>query len=545
MVGKEIHYNPVQLKVNAIKPKELVAIVARATGKTQGILAPRIAECVVHMPESTNGIITSTYKNFKTFVLGSLVSGWKALGFREWKKETGGHFTFGHNPKFPNPEYRVDDWTHIIHWYNGSICSLISQDRPGIGAGMSMQSLHGDEAYQLKEDRLKEYTFPALRGMPKYSKLIYYKMKTFTSSMPNTPDGYWLFKYQDKCFQDVIDYMFQVYLKIIDNEAKIADDDYGGTYKLQLGQENRQLNELLNELRKDCVYYIEADSFENYHILGESFFKDQKRDLPQHLFDSQILNLRPKGIELGQRFYGRLSDRHFYTDYDNEYFDKFTLELPSENDTCLGDLDCNRSYPLILTLDYGGKINSALICQEKPRIDSFNFLKEFFAEQQNKEHIEHCMQKVCDYYAPMTNRDIDFYDDVNGNKPMANSADTLRQTAVKVLERNGFNVYVKSGSTNPTHKDKWGLINAALSENDLRYPKVRINEGNCPNLKTALYSTPIRNVMGKLEKVKSSETNDKVDQKTATHITDAFDYVYYQLYKNKEMYMGGSGDTIY
>ena len=105
-------------------------------------------------------------------------------------------------------------------------------------------------------------------------------------------------------------------------------------------------------------------------------------------------------------------------------------------------------------------------------------------------------------------------------------------------------MYVKSGSINPTHKDKWGLINTALSENDLRYPKIRINEANCPNLKTALFSTPIRNTMGKLEKVKESERNDKIDQKTATHITDAFDYVYYQLYKDKQQYLGGSGDTL-
>lgn len=543
METKKIHYNPLQLKINALKPKELVVIAGRATGKTQGILSPRIAECIVYMPLSTNGIITSTYKNFKTYVLGSLVSGWKALGFREWKKETGGHFTFGRNDKFPMPEYRVDDWTHVIHWWNGSICSLISQDRPGIGAGMSMQSLHGDEALQLKEDRLKEYTFPALRGMPMYRDRVHYKMKTFTSSMPNTPDGYWLFKYEQKFAKDVVEYMYELYFKILDNKKKMKVTT-SINYANQLSQEVNKMELDLHVLRQECTYYVEADSFENYHILGDDFFRDNKRDLPQHLFDSQVMNQRPKGIELGKRFYGRLSDKHFYTDYDNEYFDKFAIHLPNEDDTCLGDLDCNRNYPLILTLDYGGKINSALVCQEKPRIDSFNFLKEFFAEQLNHEHIEHCMQKICNYYAPMSNRDIDFYDDVMGNKPMANSADTLRQTAIKVLERNGFNVYVKSGSINPTHKDKWGLINTALSENDLRYPKIRINEANCPNLKTALFSTPIRNTMGKLEKVKESERNDKVDQKTATHITDAFDYVYYHIFKDKQHYLGGSGDIL-
>lgn len=539
----EIHYNPVQLKINALKPRELIVIAGRGTGKTQGILAPRIAECVVNMPTSTNGIISSTYKNFKTFVLGSLVSGWKALGFREYRKEFGGHFTFGRNDKFPMPDAKVDDWGNIIHWYNGSICSLISQDRAGIGAGVSMQSLSGDEAYQLKEQPLKDFVFPTMRGLLPYKNSIYYKRKTFTSSMPNTPDGYWLFKYDNYNDSDLINYMYELYFKIQENNAKIEDETYSNKYKLQLSQENETLMNILNKIRRHCTLYLEADSYENFHILGDSFFRDLKRDLPQHLFDSQVLNLRPKGIELGKRFYGRLDERHFYTQYDYQYLDKHHIIMP-EDDTCLGDLDCSRNMPLKISMDYGGKINSLIVCQDKPRLDAFYVLKEFFSEQINKEHIEHVMTKFCDYYKPMTNRDIDFYDDVMGNKPMANSAETLRQTAVRILQDNGWYVNVKPSTFNPTHKDKWGLINLALAERDIRLPKIRINESNCPNLKVALFSTPIRNVMGKLEKVKDSERNDQIDQKQATHITDAFDYIYYNMHNNPMVELAGAGDTI-
>lgn len=542
---KQIHFNNPQLLANGLKAKELVAIMARATGKTQGVLAPRISECLIHMPTSTAGIITATYKNFKTYVLGSLVSGWRSLGFKEWNKENGGHYTFGRNPNFKMPEFRVDDWTHIIHWYNGSICSLISQDREGIGAGMSMQSLHGDEAYQLKEDRLKEYTFPAMRGLLKYEDSIYYKMKTFTSSMPRTPDGYWLFKYEQKMDKDVIKYMFEIYCKILENNEIINDETKSESYRRQLFYENRTLQEILDSLRKISIHYMESDTFENFHMLGDSFFRDAKRDLPAHLFDSQILNLRPKGIELGRRFYGRLRDFHFYTDYDNVYFDKFALQLPNEDDNCLGDLDCNRHFRLILSIDYGGKINSMLVCQDKPNIDSFNVLKEFFSEQQEQEYIDHLVDKFANYYNPMVNRDIDLYDDVQGNKPMANSAETLRQRLKRLLESKGFNVFIRTGSTNPTHKDKWAFINDALHEKDIRVPKIRINEANCPHLKIALFNTPIKSVMGKLQKDKSGELSDSLDQKDAPHITDAFDYVYYQKYKSKSIEMGGMGDMVF
>lgn len=362
--------------------------------------------------------------------------------------------------------------------------------------------------------------------------------------MPRTPDGYWLFKYEQKMDKEVVKYMFELYCKILENNEKIENEFLTESYRTQLHYENETLQEILDELRKICIYYMEADTFENYHMLGDSFFRDAKRDLPAHLFDSQILNLRPKGIELGKRFYGRLRDHHFYTDYDNVYFDKFALELPKEDDNCLGDLDCNRHYPLIMSLDYGGIINSMLICQDKQKIDTFLVLKEFFSEQLEEEYVDHLINKFCDYYEPMVNRDIEFYDDVQGNKPMANSAKTLRETVIALLESRGWNVYVKSGSINPTHKDKWGFINQALYEKDLRVPKIRINEANCPHLKIAMFNTPIRNTMGKIEKVKSGERSDVLDQKDAPHITDAFDYVYYRKYKHQLIEMGGGGDML-
>jgi hypothetical protein len=542
-IPRKIYHNPVQIKVGVINAKITVIIGGRALGKTSGIHAPRTAKCMTKMPKSSNAFVSRTYRQFKSRIMGSLLSGWRDLGFREWTEAEGGHFTIGKkNPKFPTPKFDIGDYSNCVHWFTGAIMVLISQDRPGDGNGTNIQSLAGDEAYQLDKRGLDEDIIPAMRGFSEYSKLTEYKMITLTTSMPLTPDGAWLFDYEKQTDPLLNKYIMEVYGQWYKTYFKLANPqkEYSEIYIQQLQSELKILEEILNEQRDDYTYYLEADSFENYHVLGEKYFKTQRRILDNNVFDSQILNLRPEGIDKGKRFYGMLSTTHFYYDYNNPYYDKFDIILPDSNgnftedldSNCLGDLDCDRNNPLEISLDYGGRINSMVICQEKK--DSFNVIKELFAEQSEGEWLDHLIEKFNSYYDPMTCRTIYFYDDVNGNKSQANTNETLRQTAVRLLTEGGWIVHIMSDKTNPFHQDKWEFINLALFEKDKRLPLIRINEGNCPDLKIAMFNAPLKiGEKGKKQKNKNSESfGSKTPQRQATHITDAFDYIYFNKFRD-------------
>jgi hypothetical protein len=546
---REIYYNPVQMKVNTINARNTILIGGRALGKTTGIHGPRTTSCLIKMPGSGNGFISRTYKQFKTRILGSLVSGWKDLGFEEYNEKTGtGHFTIGKkNKNWPSPQYAIGDYTQAIHWFTGAVIVLISQDRAGDANGSNIQSLHGDEAFQLDKEDLDENVIPALRGLPMYSNLSEYKSITLTTSMPLTPDAAWLFDYAKETDPEINEYIMQVYgswyrlyMKILNDKDSYTEKTLQ-TYLVHLSK----LENLLNELRTDYTYYLEADSFENFHVLGEKYFRTQRRILSEEKWLTQIENKRPAGITPGKRFYAQLNAKHFYINYHNPYFDNF-IYLPSEKDTCLGDADCNRNQPLEICLDFGGRINSLTVHQEKLSTDEFCTLKEFFAEQ--PEYLNHLVNRFNKYYEPMNKKEAIVYYDVNGKKHIAQSDETDIQSVQRMLIDLGWEVTLVDIDTNPTHDDKFEFINLILSEQDRRLPKWRIHEANCPNLKIALFNAPLKiNERGRKVKNKSSERMDsKTPQTQATHVTDTCDYILFRKYRAKiEESVTGFGTTLF
>lgn len=547
---RKIYYNPLQIKVNIINARNTIVVAGRATGKTTGIHAPRTAACIMKMPGSSNGFISRTYKQFKTRILGSLVSGYKDLGFKEFNEKTKeGHFVIGkRNREWPSPKYAIGDYSQAIHWFNGSVMPLISQDRPGDANGSNLQSLHGDEAFQLNKDDLDENVIPALRGLSEYSNLSEYRSITLTTSMPLTPDAAWIFDYEKETDPELNEYIMQVYGVWYKKYMALQhnSDKYTEATIRQYNSELNQLQDLLNELRTDYTYYAEADSFENYHVLGEKYFRTQKRILSNEKWLTQIENKRPGGIEIGKRFYPQLASKHFYVDYNNPYFEQFQITLPSEKDTCLGDADCNRTQPLLISIDFGGRIQSMVVAQEKNNIDQINVLKEFYAEQ--PEYIKHLVDYFNKYYEPMSCRDIEVYYDVSGKKHIGQSSETDIETVQRMLVECGWNVNLIEIETNPLHDDKFEFINSLLSEQDRRIPVLRIHEQNCPNLKVALFNAPIKlSSRGKKEKDKSSERlGSKTAPKQATHITDALDYLLFRRYRFKiEEDLNQGGITLY
>jgi hypothetical protein len=526
MSERTLHYNKMQLRAFLIGAPTLYCIAGRGTGKSTGVIAPRMADCCISMPRSNNGLLAKTYKQIKTRTLPATVSGWKKLGFIQDL-----HFVIGRRAdkklRFAEPDEPPADWENVIHWFTGSIISMSSQDRKNDSNGLNLQSLHGDEAKLLDYEDLLESIMPTLRGMPQYRDMPQYRMITWTTDMPTTPEAKWLLDAEEFNEPETNELIIQLQLKLQDCYAAMKRAKSPRTFT-QLEWDMNSINNKIKALRKGLTHFLEASSFDNIDVLGIDYIKTQRRNLPDFIFETSILNKRPEALEHGRRFYPQLNKHHFYTDFNYSYFDntKIDIQVP---DSSIGDLDCNSNQPLDLVIDWGGKINSMLVCQEDNQHHRYNILNEFFAIQ--PDIIHDLIDKFDLYYAHHTERIIYLYYDRNGNTNVANSKETYAELVERLLYEKRWIVRLMSFDENPQHRDKYEFINLMLSEQDARLPKVRINEENCPNAKIALYNTPIKLIAGELKKDKGSERSDIIPQEQATHVTDCFDIVLFSKFR--------------
>lgn len=515
MIIKPVYYNPFQLKCALLQPKELTVIGGRAVGKSTRIISTRTSECALEMPGSTNGIIAKNNVQNMTRIMPAVTSGWRDMDFQE-----GIHWTFGRADKklrFEAPAVTPLIWERTIHFFTGAVFPLVSQERRGNAAGFSFQSLHGDEAWMLKYDELKEGAFPAMRGLAKYADKVHYKMKTFTSSMPVTPAGSWLFDVEKNMDKEGLELMWM----LIHDMQKL--DPNGRLYA--------EYAAMLHKLRCSNPIYLETSSFDNIDVLRPEYFTTAWRDLDPITFKTQILNIRPTKVE--DSFYPNLTGKNFYEgQYKSTHYDVIPLSsISEEHVNSLGDEDCLPHLPLLVSIDWGGNINSMVVAQEDLNTNTIRIIKEFFVTK--PEYILHLIQNFSKYYKYHPERLVRLFYDRNGKSPVGNSAETYADYAIRLFYENDWAVVdMEMDGKNPDHSDKFEFFKLLFGERDARLPKVLINEDNCPSLKISMENaeTIIRN--GRVEKNKNSERSKYILPQFATHLSDAGDYLLYKKYRH-------------
>src|SRR5690606_19505746 len=125
------------------------------------------------------------------------------------------------------------------------------------------------------------------------------------------------------------------------------------------------------------------------------------------------------------------------------------------------------------------------VSQHITSINTLNFIKEFYAKPSEGEKLSDLVKKFIDYYEPhkASCNVVHLYHDRSGYKEEANSKTTLAEDVENLLKAAGWKVINKTPNTNnPGHILKYRLIEAILSETDIRLPFVRINADRCPNL---------------------------------------------------------------
>ena len=505
------YFNDAQLYPLYMSPRDLVCEMGRGTGK--GLIdATRQLQVFQWMPGSCTGFVSPSYKKCLTTTLPSLLVHWERWGY---KRDV--HYTVGKKPwkalKWKDPIFTPQNWENCIGFYNGSVCQIVSQDRDGSSAGLSLDHILIDEAKYVDFEKLKNETFQTNRGNEMYFKHCHlHHGLTITCDTATTKKGSWFMNYekeQDRELVKCLEGMVYQHWKI--RQRMQQHPERSEYYR----QELRRLEHDMFILRKNCLLYCRYPSLYNLAVLGLDFIKRMKRDLPALTFATSIM-CKHIGI-LRDGFYGQLRE------HVNLYTAPNTSRLSLQNiqnieDNCLLDADCDPNAPLIIAFDANTNINWLVVGQVG--IDGKLYvLKSFYVKYQTLDAV---VSLFTEYYRYHKNRQVYFVFDstFKGQGYGANNNEDFYVLISNLLSAAGW-VVEQVFIGNPMHHvDKYHLINRMLVGKASH--QVFINRDNNEDLLLSIQTAAIYNEHKDKRGEKLAETEeDKLEARTDG--SDAFD----------------------
>lgn len=552
---EKYYMNNVQLLANIIDPNMLYAEWARATGKTEGVIVPRLIRVANDMPGELSFLVHKTYVALMTNVWPNIQASFSrpviVNGKQRAMLEYGIDYVVGESKlpsHFRRPRYPIAYAKHSVIFRNGAHLQLVSSDQPESVAGRNAVHAFVEEMKHNSGEKLKSRLFPSLRGGgAEIRKSAYYEGVTGVSDTARVDLGEdaWFEEYENKMDKQLIDEIANVSFALNQSSYKI--------YKLkaelrntknpvlieQIRLENQRLQSFiarwkprLADMRRNAIYYIRASSFCNKDILGAKFFKTQLDTLDMDEFLTAICAIRHKEVT-----------NKFFTTYDHErhqfkdsYIYNQILKLDLKDMFTLTARylkHYNKREPLFVGYD-PGNFSSLIVGQKKEYGRRFDIIKEFWAyipdDQQSLAN-----QMYSFFGTDAVNKVIHLYPDRAGNKTREEieqiTTDSLAMKAA--LESYGFSVILyNEGAPIIYHWQQFRLCQLLFGEKLSSLPIVRIDENECPNLCSAILISPLKRTNGKIELDKSSEVKESTRRRPGltTQLPSAMIYLLYGLY---------------
>lgn len=508
------YFNDAQQYLLAMMTRDMVVTAGRGFGK--GILhAYRMLRYFQTMPGCNIGIVAANCKRCLTNTLPSFLIHWERWGYKR-----GIHYAIGMKPQkswnWKKPIFEPANYENIITFYNGSIATIISQDRPGTSNSLSLDGLDIDEAKFIDFEQLKDETFQANRGNEMYfGRCSLHHGMLITCDMPTTKAGRWFLKYENDMNKDLIRTIEGLVYEIWRVKQKCASSE---AYAARHQKELFKLNTMLEQLRSQALLYKEYSSVENLALLGSDYLKRMKRELPALTFATSIMSMRLDFSMDG--FYNGFTQRNLYSSANKDYIDSLNYQFDPRTDKpdCRMDGDLDMSSPLIIAFDYNALINWLVVGQIDANND-LRVIKSFFVKYDRK--IPQLLDDFSEYYRFMIYKKIIFYYDataVGNNYALKN--DDFHTYIRKRLKAKGWQVKEIYIGKPMAHHLKQFLIYRMMVGRAVH--SVYINRDNNEDLVIAIQAAGIYNG-GKDkrgEKLAETET-DRLEARTDG--TDAFD----------------------
>ena len=517
---KKVYLNRVQNYIFQIAPKDLNLVGSRRFGKSEGVGMPVILRNIQAMPRSNGAIVATTYKQALTRTLPATLHALSRMNYIE-----GVHYYVGKRaPKkanFKEPYIIPRNWDYIIHWYNGSINTIISQDIAFSSNSLTLDYVFADEAKTLNYEKLVNETLPANSGLHYFKDCPWHTGTTFISDMPTNKAGEWFLK------------------KVEDMDPELLKLVEGIIYQIWLLKQKPNANlphiqSKINALNKELSFYrsklslfMVVNILDNLEIVGVQYVEDMFRNLPPHVFLSAILSLKVRSVE--RLFYAALDKRkHYYTAVNNSFLERFrktdgSIDIKKASSykyNCEQDLDIDKNKPLCIAFDTNININWVCVGQPDHLNNKIKVINSLYVKTPMM--LPELIQKFANYYSVLQNKHVVFYYDhtfLQGKS--ATNSETFADTIIRVLQENDFYVTEVYIGQAEKHDIKHKAIDMALKNQKGLMPL--FNELNNEDLITALEKAGTKLTARGWGKDKSEEKLPDKDENPTEHRTDATD----------------------
>lgn len=544
---KFLYLNPAQLITYNFGARETSIRGGRGIGKTT-IIALRYLNCAQSIPRGTGLFLGNSIKQLYTKTVPSMVKSIEQLtGLKE-----GIHFVRGHAPKnmnFKEPLTKPRVWENVIHFYNGNVCFLISMEVRASANSFNAAYLLSDETRYLPWAKVKEEVLPALRGgvfdHPGWKEELnpYYLSSFFVSDAAITVKQAEWEKEEEHQTEKINERIASMLAELnVCPELAYAE----------------KFIRRLNKLRCHSRAFFNFSSIENIEILGESYIRKLKRQMPPLLFNIQIMGQK-KGVSKDGYYCNFDIDVHGYTareaDQTNALYNKFSkkfvsqmydggstrrveyetidLEETGKIKNCVLDTDCLPGQPLRIAFDYGANL-SAVVTGQTYRMDgteSLVILSSMYVANERK--LRALCGDWCRYYEPhrQTCNDVFYYYDATAKQGGSYATENAEETkfyyvVTEELKKRGWNVRPVEMGRPMAHNQKYQFINDVLIGR--QKPFLRVNKEMNDYLIVAMENARVKMGRNGFEKDKSQEKYQSEDgvagpRETRTDITDALD----------------------
>jgi hypothetical protein len=519
MERKRYYLNPGQQELLAIGANSETIIASRRWGKSDGVIGPRMLRNAQAMPRSAGAIYAATFQQALSRTLPAAV---QALTRMNYKNEV--HYYIGRKApakaQFKLPYIEPQSWDHVIHWYNGRIQHILSQDVRFSANSLTLDDLMIDEGRSINPDKLMDEVVPAVSGMiGHFNRVPWHKGITVVSDMPQGKRGEWLLLRKKMMDKELVEAIKGTLFEI----ARFSKDEK--KFRSVINEQRRELN----FLRKHLHYYREFDSIDNLELLGESYIAKMKRELTPIVFQTSILNRHLTKLVNG--FYANLNDKlHYYDAFDNTFLNnqrnKFgSLDLALiKSSHYLQDADVDRKGPLCVALDYNANINWIVTGQVYEQ--ELRTLKSMYVKNDRK--VRELIADWCEYYqAHQAKTVVYYYDETALQGSYATTRETFADIVMYELRKKGWTVVQKYIGKPMRHALKHQYINDALTGRKYLFPT--FNRSNNEQLLPALEQAGIRTGRNGFEKDKAGEKLPDTDEdplELRTDGTDAWDTLF-------------------
>ena len=153
MEKQQIYLNKGQIKLRDYAPNSKTVVASRRFGKTHGSQGPELERDIRYMPSGAGALYQASHKQLLIRTLPETLTFLERRGYREDV-----HFFVGREAPdwmhFKQPFVKPRKWDSAVHFFNGTVIHLLSQEVKFSANSLTLDWLRCDEGRSLRKEKL-------------------------------------------------------------------------------------------------------------------------------------------------------------------------------------------------------------------------------------------------------------------------------------------------------------------------------------------------------------------------------------------------------